>query len=148
MEHKLDLIGSKSAGTERKTYFLSLLPELLYLFLSHDQKETEVLPIWLTNLLAAMNEPQNFITGLDALISLADFSQEHLTREFRKRLHMTPTEFINFKRINYAASLLLQHKYDILKVCYMSGFNNLTYFYKIFRKHYNCTPKDFVKRHP
>jgi AraC family cel operon transcriptional repressor len=85
--------------------------------------------------------------GLDAMIKLANFSQEHLTREFHKHLQMTPTEYINIKRINYASDLLLQQKYKIVDVCYMSGFNNLTYFYKIFHKQYNCTPKEFIKKH-
>lgn len=147
MEQKLDQIDKKNPGSERQTYFRSLLPELLYLFLSDKQAANPPLPIWFSNLLTAMNEPQNFIAGLDAMLHLANISQEHLTREFRKRLHMTPTQYINSKRINYAADLLLQHKYEILDVCFMSGFHNLTYFYKIFQKHYNCTPKDFQKKY-
>jgi AraC family cel operon transcriptional repressor len=147
MEKRLDLIGEKNAGNERKTYFLSILPELLYMFFTNDQKKNDIFPIWLTNLLTAMDEPQNFIMGLDAMIKLANFSQEHLTREFHKHLQMTPTEYINIKRINYASDLLLQQKYKIVDVCYMSGFNNLTYFYKIFHKQYNCTPKEFIKKH-
>lgn len=144
MEAKLDLLDSKAAGKERRTYFLSLLPELIYLFCSESEPLKDPLPFWLATLLSEMSEPENFISGLPAMLQLAHFSQEHLTREFRKHLHMTPTEFINAKRINYAASLLLEHKYDILDVCYMSGFHNLTYFYKIFKKHYHCTPKEFL----
>ncbi len=147
MEQKLERIGLVASGIERKTYFLSLLPELLYLFLSANQEKAQVLPIWLTDLLSVMNEPQNFIEGLPIMLQSANLSQEHLTREFRKRLHMTPTEYINYKRINYAADLLLQHKYEILDVCYMSGFHNLTHFYKTFRKQYNCTPKEFQKKY-
>ena len=101
----------------------------------------------MNQLLSAMNDPPNFVSGLDSMLRLSNISQEHLTREFRRHLGITPTEYINFKRISYASELLLQRKYEILDICYMSGFNNLTYFYKIFRKQYNCTPKEFIKMH-
>jgi len=147
MERKLDLIGEKAIGKERKIYFLSILPELIYLFINNEPKKNNILPGWLSDLLLVMNEPDNFVSGLDTMLKLANISQEHLTREFRKRIQITPTEYINEKRINYAADLLLCQKYKIIDICYMSGFNNLTYFYKLFHKHYNCTPKEFIQRH-
>lgn len=145
-EHKLDMVGQKPHGEQRRTYFLSILPELLYRFLENSQ-ETDILPVWLSTLLTEMSEPEHFIAGLDTMIQLAGVSQEHLAREFRKHLGMTPTEFINSKRLNHTSSLLLKREHEILDVCYMCGFNSLTYFYRVFRQQFNCTPREFLKKH-
>lgn len=139
-------ISARAPGAERKQYFLSILPQLLYLFTEPSRDRHEPLPVWLSGLIEAMSRPENFIEGLERMISLSNISQAHLTREFRKHLNITPTEFINMKRINYASELLLQHKHEILDISLTCGYNNLSYFYEVFKKQYNCTPKQFIAK--
>ena len=88
-----------------------------------------------------MCKEENFLAGLPRMISLSGVSQEHLTRQFRKYLDMSPIEFINLKRIGLAAKLLTEGNHEILEVCYACGFNNLSHFYHCFKKQYGCTPK-------
>ncbi|WP_070042973.1 helix-turn-helix transcriptional regulator [Robinsoniella peoriensis] len=139
-------LPKKKAGKERKTYFLSFLPYLLYELYTSDLVEEKVLPSWFAKLLNDMAVPENFVSGLEQMILLSGVSQEHLNRTFRNYLDMTPTEYLNTKRINYAASLLLKQHYEIIEICYMAGFNNLSYFYKAFHKEFHCTPKQFTKK--
>lgn len=139
----LKQIPLKNDGYKRKTYFRSVLPSLLYLFV---QEETVPMPIprWLANLVDDMCKEENFLAGLPKMISLSGVSQEHLTRQFRKYLDMSPIEFINLKRIGLAAKLLTEGNHEILEVCYACGFNNLSHFYHCFKKQYGCTPKTFA----
>jgi len=90
-----------------------------------------------------MSKPENYIAGLPKLLELAHSSQEHLTREFRRHLDLSPTEFINMKRLNYAAELIIEGKMEITEICYACGFNNLSHFYHCFKKQYGCAPKKF-----
>jgi AraC-like DNA-binding protein len=145
MSEALLQIDKKEPGLERRRYFMSLLPNLLYQILYSKNKDLTILPIWLSALLEEMNKQENYIAGLSRMLDLSDVSREHLTREFRRFLGISPTEFINIKRMNYASDLLLKRKYGILDICYMSGYNNVSYFYKVFEKIYHCTPKEFVK---
>lgn len=148
LQKKLMRIHEKEKGEERQRYFLSIFPEILYQFYYDSNYQNEmVIPAWLSNVIEKMEKKDNFLPGLPRMIELANVSQEHLTREFKRFLGITPTEFINIKKINYGVELLLERKYDILEVCYMCGFNNLSYFYKIFEKTYHCTPKEFLKYH-
>jgi AraC family cel operon transcriptional repressor len=55
-------------------------------------------------------------------------------------------EYINIKRIHYACELLTDHRHDVAEVCYMTGFNNLSHFYAVFRRICRCTPGDLMKR--
>lgn len=148
VERKLLHIGALNAPEERKLYFRGLLPFVLYVILSAKTRQSAAIPNRLRVLLDKMSEAENFTEGLPRLLELSETSQEHLTREFRKYLNTTPTEFINQKRISYAAELLLSGSYEVIDVCFACGFNSLSHFYHIFKKTYGCSPKQFIKEHP
>lgn len=140
---KLVQIGQTPMGDERKHYFCSILPYIVWLFLSSKKTENKI-PRKLDNVITLMSERENFVAGLPRLVELAHTSQEHITREFRRYLGLSPTEFINTKRLEYAAHLLLKDEYDITEICFMCGFGNMSHFYRSFKKQYGCTPKQFV----
>jgi AraC-like DNA-binding protein len=74
----------------------------------------------------------------------------HLTtaafcRYFKKTTHLTFTDFLNQYRINQAKKLLLLDK-NVTEACYESGFENLSYFNKTFKKITGENPSQFKKR--
>jgi len=75
----------------------------------------------------------------------------HLTtaafcRYFKKSTHLTFTDFLNQYKINQAKKLLLHDK-NVTEACYESGFENLSYFNKTFKKITGENPSQFKKRH-
>lgn len=73
----------------------------------------------------------------------------HLTtaafcRYFKKSTHLTFTDFLNQYRINQAKKLLMQNS-SVTEACYASGFENLSYFNKVFRKFTGDNPSAFKK---
>ncbi len=148
IERKLLHIGLYTSPDERKLYFRGLLPFILYRILSAGAEQRIAIPNRLCKLLDKMSDKENFTEGLPKLLELSGTSQEHLTREFRKYLNMTPTEFINQKRISYAAELLLNGTNEIIDICFMCGFNSLSHFYHVFKRTYGCSPKQFIRVSP
>lgn len=147
IREKLLAIGIKEIGGKRRQYLMAVLPYFLYQFTSGPAfTDTAALPSWLSVLIRQMEEPDNFIAGLPRLLALANLSQEHLNRSFRRFLHMSPTEFINLRRMEYAASLLLEERLQIIDICQECGFCNLSYFYQIFHKQYGCSPRQFITK--
>lgn len=136
-------INDKAHGTERKIYFRSILAFILYRFAAFEDTQRTSIPDHLTKIIDKMSEKENFVEGLPKMLKISHITQEHLTREFRKHLNLTPTEFINLKRLDYAAQLLSENKYNVAEICFMCGFNNLSHFYHSFKKQYGCTPKQF-----
>ena len=75
----------------------------------------------------------------------------HLTtaafcRYFKKITRVTFTDFLNQYRINQAKKLLLHDK-NVTEACYESGFENLSYFNKTFKKLAGENPSAFRRRH-
>ncbi len=108
-----------------------------------------MLPQWLSGLLEEMDERENFVAGLPRLLALAHMSQEHLTRSFRRYLGVTPTAFINAKRLGLAAELLLTTETPVIDVGGLCGFNSQSRFYRLFRRALRLpaqgVPKDVSK---
>ena len=74
----------------------------------------------------------------------------HLTtaafcRYFKKSTHYTFTDFLNYFRINQSKKSLMQNK-SITEACYVSGFENLSYFNKVFKKFTGENPSSFKKK--
>ena len=55
---------------------------------------------------------------------------------------MTLTDYLNLYRISVSADLLIQNRYRH-EVAGMTGFNNISYFNKIFRRYMHMTPTQF-----
>ena len=103
-------------------------------------------PLWLVKLLSDMENPENFTLGTERMISLSGKSREHLSRCLKQHLGITPSEYINELRINYASNLLLHTNTPILDICFMCGFQSLSYFYKVFKRKYGQSPSEFRKK--
>ena len=53
-------------------------------------------------------------------------------------------EYINIKRTHYASKLLMEKKYGIAEVCWITGFNNLSHFCWAFRLIDHCMLRAYV----
>lgn len=100
-------------------------------------------PPWLKRLVRDMRIPDNFVLGLEHMVSLSGRSQEYLTRSMRRCYGTTPNEFIQNLRLNYAAELLRTTTDSILSVSLRSGFSTLSYFSYSFRRRFSVTPAKY-----
>jgi signal transduction histidine kinase/DNA-binding response OmpR family regulator/ligand-binding sensor domain-containing protein len=70
-------------------------------------------------------------------------SNSQLYRKIKQIFGFTPGDLIRTIRLKYAAELLRKNVLTVSEVCYKSGFNNRSYFYREFNKMYNITPKNY-----
>lgn len=71
-------------------------------------------------------------------------SRMQLYRKLRGLTNLTVHEFIRTIRLKRAAQLLQEKRMTITEVAYEVGFNDLTYFARCFRKHYQKSPSEFI----
>lgn len=148
IEQQLEFMLVRNTKQERQKLFKVFLPLILYLLqeLEIEKCETEIFPKWLENLDNEMSKRENYILGLPKMLEISMYSQEYLNRVFKRYFKITPTEYINSKRLIYASELLVEQKFNITEICFMTGFNNLSHFYSVFKKQYKCTPNQFLKK--
>lgn len=70
-------------------------------------------------------------------------SSSQLYRKVKELFNLAPGDLIRTIRLKHAAELLRKNEFTVSEVCYRSGFNNRSYFYREFRKVYNTTPKNY-----
>lgn len=73
-------------------------------------------------------------------------SRTNLYRKLKAIINQHPTEFIQSFRLKKAVMLFKCHSGNISEVAYSLGFNSLTYFTRIFKKHYGITPTEYAQQ--
>ncbi|MCS3871293.1 AraC-like DNA-binding protein [Chryseobacterium ginsenosidimutans] len=82
--------------------------------------------------------------NIDDVAKLANLTLPAFCNFFKKATQITFTEFVNRYRINKACLLMAQDK-SISECSYSCGFNNVTYFNRMFKKYTEKTPSEFIK---
>ena len=58
----------------------------------------------------------------------------------------TVVEYLNNLRLEKAVELFEQGNTSILEVSLATGFHNLSYFHKVFKRKFHMTPREFLKK--
>lgn len=93
---------------------------------------------------ANLNEPELNAAMLEQELKLSKMT---LYRKIKSITDMTPGEFIRHHRIRKVASLLVQTDLPVLDIFYRTGFNNQSYFFREFKKQYQCSPNEYRAKH-
>lgn len=84
-------------------------------------------------------------------IRIEDIAQEvsmskyYLCRIFKETMGVTITEYINFKRCKKAKRLLIGNNMSVSSIAELCGFENMSYFSKIYKKYMNVLPSQQKK---
>ena len=97
----------------------------------------------------AMEVVEKFIA--DSSFGVEPFAQEigvshtQLYRKLHAITGFNPNEFIRHMRLLRAADLMRQKAGNVADITYQVGFNNLSYFSKVFKEKFGVTPIEFLK---
>ena len=79
------------------------------------------------------------------LSSLCDISVVHLRNCFIKDFAVSPVKYINSLKLTRAKELLESGMYTVGDVCFLSGYNDESYFSREFKKVVKISPKEYAK---
>lgn len=90
---------------------------------------------------------KNFSKDIDILevASICNLTVPAFCNYFKKNLNQTFTDFTNEYRINQACKMLLDGE-EIVDICFRCGFNNISYFGRVFRQIKNSSPSEFRRK--
>ena len=84
--------------------------------------------------------------SLEDIAGHARISKSTVLNLFHKYLHITPINYLINYRLNEAARLLSKTEKKISTISDETGFNNVDYFCRLFKKHYHLTPTEYRKK--
>ena len=77
---------------------------------------------------------------------LVGLSPSEFCRFFKRQAGITFVAYINKVRIEEAARLLIETDLTCENIGYDCGFSTLSYFYKVFKKHYGLSPTKYRRQ--
>ncbi|GER58236.1 AraC family transcriptional regulator [Patiriisocius marinus] len=82
--------------------------------------------------------------NIDLLAEKAYMSTSSFHKKFKNTLGISPIDFINSEKIKFAKKLMKRNKKMLIsEIAYKSGFNNVSYFNRQFKKLEFMTPQQF-----
>lgn len=112
-----------------------MIKELIYL----QSKDTNIYPNWFKLLLLEIQDLDKIRETKD-IFKIPPYSKQYTIKKFHKYLNITPSQYLNKKKVDKAIELLLSTELSILDIAFECGFNNVEYFDKIFKKIIGLTP--------
>lgn len=127
-----------------RSYLTLLFVELCQAVAASNKKSSQLSRRELIlDIIGFINEHLTENLTLDDISRQFGVSKYHLIREFKRHTETSVYAYVISKRI-ILAKKLLQEGYSPSKVCYLSGFNNYSNFYKSFLAETKLSPKDFA----
>jgi AraC-like DNA-binding protein len=80
---------------------------------------------------------------IDQLAQMAGVARSYFFRAFKKAFGMPPLTYQQLLRIESAKTLLRATSLNCNEIASRSGFTDVCFFHRVFRKHTGCTPKKF-----
>ena len=75
-----------------------------------------------------------------------NYNESYFCRKFKNVTGTTIMNYVLISRLDYAKTLLNESKEDISTIAAKSGFSDVAYFYRSFKKQYKYTPSEYRKQ--
>lgn len=84
--------------------------------------------------------------SVEHLADVVHVSKRVCFRLFKEHLHMTPVEYMRSYRLRKACQMLIKSKEPITQIAYCCGLGSSSYFGKVFREKYGCSPLEYRRK--
>ena len=78
--------------------------------------------------------------SVDDLAEMFGLSKFYYCREFKKMTGYTIINYINLQKCMKARNLILSSEYKVKEIAQMTGFENMSYFSRTYKKYMGCLP--------
>ncbi|KRN27570.1 transcriptional regulator-type [Lactobacillus selangorensis] len=108
-------------------------------------KAIKTAPSNLLSLLLYIEKNYSYIT-LEAMAAHFGFNPNYLSSYLKRQTGLTFIKLVHLQRINVAAEYLTNTNISIEEIAAKIGYENPSYFYKVFRDNFGCSPNEYRKR--
>ena len=72
-------------------------------------------------------------------------SEKYISRYFKEHFHITLSQYVTYLRLEHAKQMLQETDISVTEVAMQSGYQNITYFIRSFKKTYGLSPLKYRK---
>lgn len=113
---------------------------------SMQKEEPKQIPQYIRDMKELFDNKYQEPYSLDELEDQLGISKYRLCREFGAAYDMSPLQYLNRRRIEVAAYLLLNSNNRVHEIGSRVGIENTNHFIHLFKKFMNCTPSEYKQR--
>lgn len=135
----LDLLGRLAGGNEEESVQLSQRSFVEPAELRHQHAISEAV----RHLVSHFREP----VRMEDLLSLTGMSRPTFARQFKQHCGRSFGEFLNGLRLQAACQELRASQRSILEISLESGFSQVSFFNRLFRREMSCNPTEYRLSH-
>lgn len=136
--HPYDILNSNLPHSQKSACILNCYKKAIEYLMQHIQSQSY----------QTAEQAKNYVENnyMNADLTIEDISrhllinQTYLRRMFKSEMNMTISEYITNYRMETAKKLLEEGKYKIIYISQMTGYNDVGYFSKCFKKYYGKSP--------
>ena len=99
----------------------------------------------LKTILKYVEEHYSDTITVEDMASITFYSKSHFMKFFKSCIGMGFIEYLNDYRLTIAARMLITTEASILEIAVQTGFDNLSYFNRLFKRKYSQTPNQYRK---
>ena len=111
--------------------------------ISHNKVDREFTDRCIDIILKNLENPD---FSVNLLASELNMSRTSVFTKIKNITGMTPNDFIKVTRLKMAARMILEGKYKISEISFLTGFSSASYFAKCFSKQFGMNPNEFQKK--
>ncbi len=138
MEKDFNIEKCKAMGALIETYIRILLEN----FPSGSRSKFNPL---IENIKNYIESNLEFDIKLSQIADIFHYNEQYIGRIFKKETKMSFSEYLNRQRIKCAGEFLTESDGTVIDIANKVGFNNVTYFNRLFKKYYGFTPSQYRK---
>lgn len=131
-------------------YFAQLCAS--HLLITYPQALNPVLPMYRNHCDEAILQVQDWMDANcsteNRIVDLArqfNFSERNLKRRFQVATQISPNQYLQQVRVDKAKKLLLTADMSVQQIAYEVGYENVSFFIRVFQKIAGCTPTQWIK---
>lgn len=140
----LPVESPRAVSTELRLLMMNVVMQ--YILPALDPGPSMACPHWLEALVSQIDDPEHLSWELADLAHCCGRTKEHLCRSFKKYFGVTPTAYLNAKRLNYAANLLLHSDQRVVDIAYAAGFQSMSRFHHAFKEAFGSPPLAYKQK--
>lgn len=120
-----------------------LLTNLLNIINRNVNKLNSVYPDWFNELILKVRKPSFISASVKDIYKASSYSEPITIDAFKKYTGLTPVKYLTELKLNYACNMLKNTHKTTLEISQDVGYESLSHFNRVFRAHFNVTPKEF-----